>query len=72
MLRKIDALILLGVLGIKRFFGELKKDEGAMEVVQVVLLVLVAVLAVVLIWGFLSGWLQDLFDIITGKAGEIE
>ena len=50
----------------------LKNDErGLSGVVVAILLILVAVLAIVLIWGFLSGWLQDLWEQITGRASEI-
>ena len=50
----------------------LKNDErGLSGVVVAILLILVAVLAIVLIWGFLSGWLQELWEQITGKAGSI-
>ena len=53
-------------------FYTLKKDEqGLSGVVVAILLILVAVLAIVLIWGFLSGWLQELWEQITGKAGGI-
>jgi hypothetical protein len=72
MLRKLDNIFLLGILCVTGFVEELKKDEKGMEVVQVVLLVLISVLAVVLIWGFLSGWLADLFANILNKAGELE
>jgi len=50
----------------------LKSDErGLSGVVVAILLILVAVLAIVLIWGFLSGWLQELWEQITGRAGAI-
>ena len=50
----------------------LKKDErGLSGVVVAILLILVAVLAVVLIWGFLSGWLGEMWEQITGRAGGI-
>ena len=50
----------------------IKNDERALSgVVVAILLILVAVLAIVLIWGFLSGWLADLWAQITGRAGEI-
>jgi len=46
--------------------AELKSDErGLSGVVVAILLILVAVLAVVLIWGFLGDYLQDVFDRIT-------
>jgi len=57
------------MLGFLRAF---KNDErGLSGVVVAVLLILIAVLAVVLIWGFLSGWLNDLWGQITGAAGGI-
>lgn len=51
---------------VKERVVELKKDErGLSGVVVAILLVLVAVLAVVMIWGFLSGYLGDVWDRIT-------
>ena len=50
----------------------IKNDErGLSGVVVAILLILVAVLAIVIIWGFLSGWLQELWEQITGSAGGI-
>ena len=46
-------------------------ERGLSGVVVAILLILVAVLAIVLIWGFLSGWLEDLWEQITGRANEI-
>ncbi|MCL2820196.1 MAG: hypothetical protein FWD38_05115 [Oscillospiraceae bacterium] len=58
--------------GIKEYAGAFIKDErGLSGVVVAILLILVAVLAVVLIWGFLSGWLAELWEQITGRAGGI-
>jgi len=49
-----------------------KSDErGLSGVVVAILLILVAVLAIVLIWGLLGGWLQELWERITGTAGGI-
>ena len=46
--------------------AELKRDErGLSGVVVAILLILVAVLAVVLIWTFLGDYLQEVFDRIT-------
>jgi len=57
---------------VTKLVSSLKKDErGLSGVVVAILLILVAVLAIVLIWGFLSGWLQELWDQITGRAGEL-
>jgi len=52
----------------KAFF---KDERGLSGVVVAILLILVAVLAIVLIWGFLSGWLRDLWDQITSQADTI-
>lgn len=52
---------------------ELKEDQrGLSGVVVAVLLILVAVLAVVLLWGKLSEWLGTMWDKIAGKANEIQ
>lgn len=52
---------------------ELKEDQrGLSGVVVAVLLILVAVLAVVLLWGQLKEWLETMWTIITGKASTIQ
>jgi len=57
---------------IKGFFQSLIKDErGLSGVVVAILLILVAVLAIVIIWVFLSDWLAELWEQITGSAGAI-
>ena len=66
-MNKLDTLFLsafLSVTGfIKNLTNDLAEDErGLSGVVVAILLILVAVLAVVMIWGFLSGWLQDMWD----------
>ena len=72
MLKKISAIPLSVYLSISGFFKELKKDErGLSGVVVAVLLILIAVLAVVLIWGFLGGWLKDLWERIMGESAAI-
>ena len=59
----------LATIGPVRTF---KNDErGLSGVVVAILLILVAVLAIVLIWGFLNNWLIDLWQQITGKVSEI-
>lgn len=63
MLEKIKMLPLMAYLAVHNFVEDLKNDEkGSSPVVDTVLLILVAVLAVVLVWGFLQGWLQELID----------
>jgi len=57
---------------IKGFFQGLLKDErGLSGVVVAILLILVAVLAIVIIWVFLSDWLAELWTQITGSADAI-
>lgn len=72
MLKRISVFPLTAYLAICGSARDLKKDErGLSGVVVAILLILVAVLAIVLIWGFLSGWLQDLWDQIVGNANNI-
>jgi len=55
-----------------QFLRTLKSDErGLSGVVVAILLILVAVLAIVMIWVFLGEWLSELWDNITGQAGNI-
>ena len=72
MWKRISKTFYCGLLSIVNFARDVKKDErGLSGVVVAILLILVAVLAVVLIWGFLSGWLAELWDQITGKSSGI-
>jgi len=72
MWKKVKKIPLKAADKIAQVVIELKNDErGLSGVVVAILLILVAVLAIVLIWGFLSGWLQELWDQITSRAGGI-
>ena len=72
MRRKIKEIPIITACFIAEQVKALKNDErGLSGVVVAILLILVAVLAIVLIWGFLSGWLQELWEQITGRAGAI-
>jgi Flp pilus assembly pilin Flp len=71
MRNKLKMLPIVILTALKNFAEDLKKDERGLEVVQVVLIVLVGVLLVALLWGVLSGWLQELWTNITGAANEI-
>ena len=79
MLKKLNQLsaalyirATLPMLSWKQEFLALKDDErGLSGVVVSVLLILVAVLAVVFLWGNLSEWLQQLWERIIGTAGGI-
>jgi len=72
MLQKISMLPLAAYLAASGFFREFKKDKrGLSGVVVAILLILIAVLAIVLIWGFLSGWLRELWERIVGEAAAL-
>jgi len=72
MWQKISNVPLTVFLAITGFVKDFKKDErGLSGVVVTILLILVAVLAIVMIWGFLSGWLAELWDNITSTADGI-
>ena len=73
MMKRISAMPLAVYLAVTGFLRDLKKDElGLSGVVVAILLILVAVLAIVLIWLFLSEWLETLWTRIVGEAGSIE
>ena len=46
-------------------------ERGVSSIVATVLLIVIVVALAAILWGFLSGWFQDLFDGITDKAGTI-
>ena len=71
MRKKLNMLPIAILTKFENFVKNFKKDERGLEVVQVVLIVLVGVLLVALLWGVLSGWLQELWEGITGAAQEI-
>ena len=51
------------------FFQRFKSDErGLSGVVVAVLLILVAILAIVMIWVFLGDWIRDMWDSITQQS----
>lgn len=57
----------------KHDLNDLKNDErGLSGVVVAVLLILVAVLAVVLLWQFLGEWLQQTWDRVTKGTDQIQ
>ena len=69
MIRKISGFARALCIKVAGEVNSLKRDErGLSGVVVAILLILVAVLAIVLIWGFLSGWLGEIWDSITGQA----
>lgn len=51
---------------------DLKRDErGLSGIVVAVLLILVAVLAVVMLWGLLKGYITDIWEKITGQSSNL-
>ena len=69
MLQKIYDFPIAAYLAITGTFRAIKKDErGLSGVVVAILLILVAVLAIALIWGFLGEWLGELWKRITTSA----
>ena len=72
MLQKILNLPVAVYCSVFTAVKTLRDDErGLSGVVVAILLILVAVLAIVLIWGFLGRWLQDLWEEITNQADTI-
>ena len=72
MLKRITSIPPAICIALARFFRGIKEDErGLSGVVVAILLILIAVLAIVLIWVFLGGWLQELWERIVGEAGSI-
>lgn len=73
MLNQLNHMAIAAYLAVTGFFQDLEKDErGLSGVVVAVLLILVAVLAIVMLWGSLSGWLSDLWGQITGAGNNIQ
>lgn len=72
MLKKMDMLIETGKLKAKRAIQSFMWDErGLSGVVVAVLLILVAVLAVVLLWDYLGRWIEDMWNTITEKGNSL-
>ena len=72
MVQRVLAFPTAMYLAFSGFARDLRKDErGLSGVVVAILLILIAVLAIVLIWGFLSGWLYELWENIVGQASSI-
>lgn len=72
MAKKLNTWMIGAFIKGKMAVEEFKNDErGLSGVVVAVLLILVAVLAIVALWGSLSGWLGDMWDKITGAGDGI-
>ena len=69
MLNKLNKLSVAAYVKASSFAADLKNDErGLSGVVVAVLLILIAVLAIVMLWGSLSEWLGTLWSGVTGAA----
>ena len=69
MLEKILDLPLMAFIAVTGLVRDLRKDErGLSGVVVAIMLILVAILAVILIWTFLGTWIRDMWDSITQKS----
>ncbi len=74
MVRKANQLMIAAYFSVtgyaKRLKNELMSDErGLSGVVVAVLLILIAVLAVVMLWGSLKEFLKKMWDLVTDKEG---
>lgn len=69
MLQKVNRWMIDAYVKGTMAFDDFKNDEqGLSGVVVAVLLILVAVMAVVALWGSLKDWLADLWGDISGKT----
>ena len=50
-------------------WSEIRADEEAMEVIQVVMLIAVGVLAIAAVWAGVNGLLEQWWTMITGASG---
>lgn len=72
MLKKLSQLSTAAYVRASLFVQELKNDErGLSGVVVAVLLILVAVLAVVMLWDNLSQWITDLWNRIIDAGSDL-
>lgn len=67
MIGKLNDLFIAAGVMWSHFMEDFKNDENG-SVVEVVLLILVSVLAISLVWGLMSGQLQQWWDQIVNKA----
>ncbi|MDR2357390.1 MAG: hypothetical protein LBD92_04830 [Oscillospiraceae bacterium] len=54
-----------------RKINEIRRDEDAMEVIQVVMIIAVGVLAIAAVWAGVNGLLEDIWRKITGAAEDM-
>ena len=69
MKKTMSNLPLAVYIALAGFLEGFRRDErGLSGVVVAVLLILVAVLAIVMIWVFLGDWISDMWDTITQQS----
>ena len=69
MYKKMSSLPLAVYVALAGFLQSFRRDErGLSGVVVAVLLILVAILAIVMIWVFLGDWITDMWDTITQQS----
>ena len=57
------------IVGAHRTVNEIKENEDAMEVIQVVMLIAVGVIAIAAVWAGVNGLLEQWWGMITGASG---
>lgn len=74
----VDNTIISAKCRWNKFVEEFKNDEsGVSSVVATVLLILIVVVLAAVLWGFLSGWFEEIFASIKGEtpqpsAGDVD
>ena len=58
----------MGMIKARAAWSEIKEDERAMEVIQVVMLIAVGVLAIYAVWAGVNGLLEKWWGQITGAS----
>jgi len=72
MFKQVSGIPVAVFLAISGFVRDIRKDErGLSGVVVAIFLILVAVLAVVLIWTFLGEWIKEVWDKILKATGTV-
>ena len=66
---KLRDMLTLRIVGARNAADEIKQDEQAMEVIQVVMLIAVGVIAIAAVWAGVNGLLEQWWNMITGSSG---
>ena len=68
-LRNLHHSLTMMMIRVRIRWSELKTDEDAMEVIQVVMLIAVGVIAIAAVWAGVNGLLEKWWAMITGASG---